>query len=63
MTLNKEAFKLVGVSETEYLKWCKDNKKPAYLTSTKKDFFARIRDGRLARDQYGNLVKKRRRAR
>ena len=59
MKLNKNAFKISGVTEEEYFKWCKENKKPAYLTKTKTEFFARIQDGRLARDAQGNLVKKR----
>lgn len=59
MTLNKQAFALAGVTEAEYKRWCKDNKKAAYKQSTKEEFFARIRDGRLVRDVRTNkLIKK-----
>ena len=59
MTMNKQAFILAGVTEAEYKRWCRDNKKPAYKPETKADFFARIRDGRLCRDvRTGKLVKK-----
>lgn len=59
MTLNKQAFELAGVTEAEYKRWCKENKKAAYKPSSKEEFFARIRDGRLVRDSHsGKLVKK-----
>lgn len=61
MTLNKQAFIAAGVTIDEYKKWCKDNNKQAYLQSSKEDFFARILDGRLQRDEHGKLVKKYRR--
>lgn len=60
MTVNQQAFKLAGVTEEEYKAWCKENKKPAYLKSSKADFFSRIHDGRLVRDESGKLIKKRR---
>lgn len=59
MTMNKQAFKLAGVTEAEYKRWCKDNHKAAYKAEVKEDFFARIQDGRLVRDERsGKLVKK-----
>lgn len=59
MTINKQAFAIAGVTEAEYKRWCYDNKKAAYKQSTKEEFFARIRDGRLVRDTHtGKLVKK-----
>ena len=61
MTLNKQALIAAGVTVDEYKKWCKENGKPAYLQSSKEEFFARILDGRLQRDKYGRLVKKYRR--
>ena len=56
--INEKALKLAGVTETEFKKWCKENKKKAYLASTKAEFFAKIADGRLVRDSEGKLVKK-----
>ena len=59
MTLNKNAFKISGVTQAEYFRWCKENKKPAYLTSTKTEFFRKIQEGKLVRDSEGKLIKKR----
>lgn len=61
MTLNKQAFKLAGVTIDEYKAWCKTVNKPAYRQETKEEFFARIQDGRLVRNSEGKLVKKYRR--
>ena len=59
--MNRQLRYATGVSEAEYKQWCKDNKKPAYKASSKKEFFDRIADGRLVRDAYtGKLVKSRR---
>lgn len=59
--MNRNGLLVAGITEADYKKWCKDNKKPAYRTETKADFFARIQDGRLVKDANGNLVKKNRR--
>lgn len=59
--MNKDALKIAGVTEADFQKWCKDNKKAAYKTSVKADFFARIQDGRLVKDSSGKLVRKNRR--
>lgn len=60
--INKQAFKLAGVTEKDYKQWCLTNKKSAYKSSTKADFFARIQDGRLVKDKItGKLIKKYRR--
>ncbi len=60
MSYNKQAFTLTGVTVKEYEQWCKDNKRAAYKTESKVEFFARIADGRLARNEQGKLVKKHR---
>ena len=58
--MKDQAFIICGVTEKEYLDWCEKNNKKAYKQSTKADFFARIRSGRLARDSItGKLVVKR----
>ena len=63
MAINKQALRLSGVTEADYKQWCIDNHKPAYLSSTKKDFFDRIKDGRLVKDaNTGKLIKKYRRS-
>ena len=58
--MKDQAFYITGVSKKEYLDWCKDNKKPSYKAATKRDFFERIRQGKLCRDAIsGKLVVKR----
>ena len=37
--MNKQAAKLYKTNKTEYLRWCKKNKKPSYKTETLKEFF------------------------
>lgn len=57
--MNKTAFELAGVTEAEFKAWCKENHKPSYKASTRNEFFAKIQDGRLAKDkQTGKFVKK-----
>lgn len=57
--MSKVSFDLVGVSEMEYMNWCKENNKPWYRRATKVDFFTRIQDGRLVRDKDGKLARRR----
>lgn len=59
--MNRQLNRYVGVTETDYKNWCKENGKPSYKPETKADFFARIQDGRLVKDANGKLVKKYRR--
>lgn len=56
--MNKNAFDLAGVDEMEYYKWCRENKKPAYKTETKREFFGKIQEGKLVRNQNGVIIKK-----
>lgn len=58
MSMNKQIFKAVGVTESDYKAWCKENKKVAYKAETKKEFFSRIQEGRLVKDSKGHLIKK-----
>lgn len=48
--MNKQIYKIAGVTENDYKEWCKENKKQAYKIENKRDFFARLSDGRLVRD-------------
>ena len=52
-----KAFSIVGVTEQDYLDWCKENKKPHYRTSTKAEFFKLIQEGKLVKDKSGQVVK------
>lgn len=55
MTINKQSQKLVGITEQDFLDWCKENKKPSYKISTKREFFRNIEDGKIIRDENGKL--------
>lgn len=61
--MNKQILTLVGVSEEEYLNWCKENKKRRSLSKTKQEFFERIREGKLVRDEDGKLTNRDKRVR
>ena len=64
MAINKQSFKLAGVTEQEFKNWCKENKLQAYKPESKKLFFARIQSGQLVRDSVTNkLVRTNRRRR
>lgn len=56
--MSNNAFVLAGVTKEDYLKWCKSNKKPSYKKETKTEFFSKIQNGKLTKDNKGNLVKK-----
>lgn len=59
MTVNKQAFVVAGVTETDYKNWCRENHKAQYKSEVKAEFFARIQDGRLVKDsRTGKLIKK-----
>lgn len=58
--MKQQAFYITGTTYEEYVQWCKENNKAPYKYATKRDFFARIRSGRLCRDNLtGKLVVKR----
>lgn len=61
--MNKQILTLVGVSEEEYLNWCKENGKRHSLLKTKREFFERIREGKLVRDENGKLINRDKRVR
>lgn len=58
MFMNRQCFEITGVTEKDYLDWCKEKKKSPYRTSSKREFFARINDGRLVKDKDGKLIRK-----
>lgn len=60
--MNKQIYSVVGVTENDYKAWCKENNRQAYKAENKRDFFARLADGRLVRDpKTHKLVRKNRR--
>lgn len=58
--MNKQIYKIVGVTENDYKSWCKENGKQAYKIESKTEFFARLADGRLVKDITGKLIRKNR---
>ena len=45
--MNRQVINEVGVTEKDFLKWCKKNNKPSYKTEVKKEFFTKIQEGKL----------------
>ena len=57
MTLSKQAFEHVGVTEHDYKRWCYENGKPAYSQQSKKEFFRKIQMKELIKDKdTGKLI-------
>ena len=56
--MNQEALKIAGVTQEDYLKWCKTTNRPPYRSSSKAEFFSRIKAGKLVKDSSGKLVKR-----
>lgn len=57
---NATALKMYGVTQQDYNDWCKATGKPTYSNATKRNFFTRLREGRLVKDKYGKLIRKNR---
>lgn len=55
MQISKQALAIVGVTIDDYLEWCLNNNKASYKNETKKEFFTKIKEGRIVRD---NATKK-----
>lgn len=59
--MNKQIKTLTGVTEEDFIKWCKENNKPVHSTYTRQYFFERIVDGRLVKDsRTGKIVRRKR---
>lgn len=54
--MNKEGLEMTGVTQEDYLRWCKRYKKPNYKPETKRRFFKLIKNGEITRDSEGNLI-------
>ena len=57
--MKDQAFCITETTKQEYLDWCKKNNKPSYKLESKKEFFARIKEGKLVRDSATGLLVKR----
>ena len=58
--MKDQAFCITNTTKADYLEWCEKNSKPAYKAESKKEFFSKIKEGKLIRDSAsGKLVVKR----
>ena len=53
----KEALKIYNVTEADYRKWCKENKKPHYKTEVAKEYINYLKE-RKENEQNHNWKKK-----
>ena len=58
--MNRQLFETAGVTEEEFLNWCKQNKKPSYKKEVKEEFFQKIHDGKLVKNSQNQLISKER---
>ena len=56
MSLNKKALELTGVTERDYRKWCKREKRKAADINSKYLFFKLIQEGKLVKNEKGLVV-------
>lgn len=56
--MNKQISKLLNVTEEDYVKWCRLNKRPVYKKESKKEFLKKVQSGKLIRDKEGIYRKK-----
>lgn len=54
--INQKALDLTGVTQFEFERWCKRNKKSAYKKSVQKEFFEGVFSGKIVRDKDGKII-------
>ena len=60
MKINKQAFDLIDITPEEYLNWCADNNKLYNKRKTILEFFKKVKNNKIVRDNKLNkLVNKR----
>lgn len=47
--MNRQVLDEVGISEKDFLKWCKKYHKPKYKPEIKREFFAKIQEGKIVK--------------
>ena len=58
--MNRQIFRMLGITEEEYKEWCESQSLSAYKVSTKQEFFSKIQSGQIVRDsKTGKLIEKR----
>lgn len=55
--ISNKGFEILGVTIEQFFQWCKENNKNKYKTESKQEFFNKILNGKLVKDENGNLVK------
>lgn len=55
--MNKQISELLGITDEDYVKWCRANKRAAYKKSSLKEFLEKVQKGKLVRDERGIFVK------
>lgn len=58
MKLNETLLSTVGVTSKEFEDWCKKYHKKRSKQATKAEFFKKIRDGKIIRNENNELVYK-----
>ena len=53
--MNKQILQKLNITEKDYLTWCKNNKKPSYKREIKEEFFKKILDGKIIKNENGEL--------
>ena len=53
--INQKALDLMGVTQFEFERWCKRNKKSAYKKSVQKEFIEGIINGKIIKDKDGKI--------
>lgn len=53
--MNRQILQKLNITEDDYLTWCKNNKKPGYKREIKEEFFKKILDGKIIRNENGEL--------
>ena len=56
--LNEQLKEMYGVTDKDYIDWCKKNKKAKSYKSSTAEFIFKLRTKRLVKDEYGQLVVK-----
>lgn len=58
MKINKQLLDMYGITETDYKRYCKANKKRKCAIATKSEFFQKLMSGELVVDSNKNVIKR-----
>lgn len=54
--MNRQIFRMLGITEEEYKDWCERHSLPTYKATTKQEFFEAVQDGKVIRDSKTNKL-------